>query len=60
VLVGEKGEVGEVPQGTVVLGKAKTRPEVGRRGLAPRRLSLPRKAVGDRGRGTASWREELR
>jgi hypothetical protein len=37
VLVGEEGEVGEVPQGAVVLGKAKTRPEVGRRGLAPRR-----------------------
>jgi hypothetical protein len=29
--------VGEVPQGAVVLGKAKTRLEVGRRGLAPRR-----------------------
>jgi hypothetical protein len=32
VLVGEEGEVSEVPQGAVVLGKAKMRPEVGRRG----------------------------
>jgi hypothetical protein len=37
VLVGEEGEVGEVPQGAVVLGKVKTRSEVGRRGLASRR-----------------------
>jgi hypothetical protein len=30
VLVDEKGEVGEVLQGSVVLGKVKTRPAVGR------------------------------
>jgi hypothetical protein len=49
VLVGEEEEAGEVPQGTVVLGKSKTRMEVERRGLAPRRWSLSRTAVGDRG-----------
>jgi hypothetical protein len=60
VLVGEEGEVSEVPQGAVVLGKAKTRPEVGRWGLAPRRCSPPRKAVGGRGKRIASWCEESR
>jgi hypothetical protein len=48
-LVGEKGEVGEVLQGSVVLGKVKTRPGVGRRGLASGRSSRPRKAIGGRG-----------
>jgi hypothetical protein len=48
-LVGEKGEVGEVLQGSVVLGKVNTRLGVGRRGLAPKRSSRPRKAIGDRG-----------
>jgi hypothetical protein len=48
-LVGEKGEVGEVLQGSVVLGKVNTRLGVGRRGLAPGRSSRPRKAIGDRG-----------
>jgi hypothetical protein len=48
-LVDEKGEVGEVLQGSVVLGKVKTRPAVGRRGLAPGRSSWPRKAIGGRG-----------
>jgi hypothetical protein len=32
VLVGEEEEADEVPQGVVVLGKSKTRPEVERRG----------------------------
>jgi hypothetical protein len=49
VLVGEEEEAGEVPQGTVVLGKSKTRPEVERRGLAPRRWSPSRTTVGGRG-----------
>jgi hypothetical protein len=48
-LVGEKGEVGEVLQGSVVLGKVKTRPGVGRRGLASGRSSRSRKAIGGRG-----------
>jgi hypothetical protein len=38
-----------VLQGSVVLGKVKTRPTVGRRGLAPGRSSWPRKAIGGRG-----------
>jgi hypothetical protein len=50
VLVGEEEEAGEVPQGAVMLGKSKTRPEVERRGLAPRRWSPPRMAVGGRGK----------
>jgi hypothetical protein len=37
VLIGEEEEAGEVPQGATVLEKSKTRPEVERRGLAPRR-----------------------
>jgi hypothetical protein len=48
-LVSEKGEVGEVPQGSVVLGKVKTRPGLGHRGLAPGRSSRPRKAISGRG-----------
>jgi hypothetical protein len=50
VLISEEEEFSEVPQGTVVLGKSKTRPEVERRGLAPRRWSPPRTAVGGRGK----------
>jgi hypothetical protein len=42
-------EVGEVPQGSMVLRKVKTRPGVGRRGLASGRSSRPRKAIGGRG-----------
>jgi hypothetical protein len=36
-----------------VLRKMKARPEVGRRGLAPRRRSPSRKTVGSRGSGAA-------
>jgi hypothetical protein len=54
VLVSEEEESGEVPQGTVVLGKSKTRPEVERRGLAPRT------AVGGRGKRGLLWCEESR
>jgi hypothetical protein len=32
-LLGEDGEVGKVPQAAVVLGEAKMRPEMGRRGI---------------------------
>jgi hypothetical protein len=48
VLVSEEEEAGDVPQGAVVLGKSKTRPEVERRGLAPRRWSPPRTAISGR------------
>jgi hypothetical protein len=44
VLIGEEEEAGEVPQGAAVLGKSKTRLEVERRGLAPRRWSPSRTA----------------
>jgi hypothetical protein len=50
VLVSEEEEAGEVPLGTVVLEKLKMRPEVERRGLAPRRWSPPRTAVSGRGK----------
>jgi hypothetical protein len=49
VLIGEEEEADEVPQGAMVLGKSKTRTEVERRGLAPRRWSPSRMAVGGRG-----------
>jgi hypothetical protein len=49
VLVGEEEEAGEVPQGAAVLRKSKTRPEVERRGLASRRWSPSRTAIGGKG-----------
>jgi hypothetical protein len=55
---GRRGQWGTPGRGDA--GKAKTRSEVGRRGLAPRRWSPPRKAVGGRGKRIASWREESR
>jgi hypothetical protein len=45
VLIAEDGEVGEVPQGIVVLGDATMRLEVGRSRLALGRSSRLRKAV---------------
>jgi hypothetical protein len=56
VLVGEEEEAGEVPQGTVVLGKSKTRPEVERRGW--HRGGGHRR--GRQGRRRLRWREESR
>jgi hypothetical protein len=56
-LVGEKGEVGEVLQGSVVLGKVNTRPGWGAEGWR-------RGGPHDRGKQSAarerkvSWREE--
>jgi hypothetical protein len=48
-LINEKGEFGEVSQGSMVLRKVKMRPGLGRRGLAPGRSSRPRKEIGGRG-----------
>jgi hypothetical protein len=49
VVLVDKKEVGEVLQGSVVLGKVKTRPGVRRRELAPGRSSRLRKAIDGRG-----------